>query len=60
MPLWFEIAVIVLLVAIAGSLIDMCLHLEWITKNIANFGTRFETVILERLEAAIRGRNKEN
>ncbi len=57
MSLWFEIAVLVLLTAIAGCLLDMCFHLEWITKNIANFGTRFETVILERLEAAIRDKN---
>jgi hypothetical protein len=45
------------LAAIAGCLLDMCFHLEWITRNIANLGTRLETVVLERVEAAIRGRN---
>ncbi len=59
MSLWFEIAVLVLLSVIAACLIDMCFHLEWITKNIANFGTRFESVVLERIEAAIRDRGKE-
>jgi hypothetical protein len=51
MSLWFEIAVLVLLAAIAGCLLDMCFHLEWITKNIANLGTRLETVLLPRMEA---------
>jgi hypothetical protein len=50
MPLWFEIAVLVLLAA-------MVVKLSVIENNIANFGIRLETVILERLEAAIRKRN---
>jgi hypothetical protein len=60
MPLWFEIAVLVILGVIAACLIDMCFHLEWITKNLANFGTRLETVVLPRMEAAIRDRDKGN
>jgi hypothetical protein len=54
MPLWFEIMVLVLLGCIAASLIDICFALESVTRNMANLGTRLETVILERLEAAIR------
>ena len=57
MPLWFEIAVTVLLAIIAVSLIDMCFALASLDRNICNFGTRLETVIIERLEAAIRDRN---
>jgi hypothetical protein len=53
MPLWFEIAVLVLLAGIALSLFDICLHLESINKNFCNFGTRIETV-MERLEAVIK------
>lgn len=57
MSLWFEIAVVILLGVIAASLVDLCFHLEWITKNIANFGTRLESVVLPRLESAIRGQS---
>jgi hypothetical protein len=59
MSLWFEIVVLVLLACIAVSLIDMCFTLESVTKNFANFGTRLETVILDRLEAAIRDRHQD-
>jgi hypothetical protein len=55
-PLWFEIALLVLLACIAVSLIDMCFALDSVTKNMANFGVRLEEVILDRLEAAIRDR----
>jgi hypothetical protein len=48
MPLWFEIAVLTFLACIAVCLIDMCFALESITKNIANMGTRPETVINKR------------
>jgi hypothetical protein len=56
MSLWFEIAVLVLLACIAMALVDLCFQFESINKNIANFGTRFESVVLERIEAAIRGK----
>jgi hypothetical protein len=42
MPLWFEIAVLVLLAGIAGCLIDLCFGLESLTRNLANLGTRLE------------------
>ena len=51
MPLWFEIAVLVLLGAIVFELAE-------VQSNIANLGTRLETVMLDRIEAAIRDRNK--
>jgi hypothetical protein len=56
MPLWFEIAILVLLACIAVSLVDLCFQFESINKNFANFGTRLEGEIVPRLEAAIRGR----
>lgn len=58
MPLWFEIAVVVLLACIAVSVIDLCFQLESINPNFANFGTRLETEggIVDRLETAIRER----
>ncbi len=55
MPLWFEIAVLVLLGCIAVALIDLCFALESVTRNMANFGTRFETEVLPRIEAAFSG-----
>jgi hypothetical protein len=58
MPLWFEIAVLMILAVIALGVIDMCFALESVTRNFANFGTRLETVILDRLEAAIRDRDQ--
>ncbi len=54
MPLWFEIAVTVLLAIIAVSLIDLCFALESVTRNMSNFSIRFEEEVLPRLEAAIR------
>jgi hypothetical protein len=59
MPLWFEVSVVVFLACIAVCLIDMCFALESLTRNLANLGTRLESVVLPRIEAtAIRG--KEN
>lgn len=49
MPLCFEIAVLVLLAAIVAKL-------SVIEHNIANFGIRLETVILDRLERILRDR----
>jgi hypothetical protein len=57
MPLWFEIAALVLLGCIAVSLIDLCFALQNVTRNISNFGIRFETEVLPRFEAAIRNRD---
>jgi len=54
MPLWFEIAIIVLLAVIAVSLVDLCFALQIATKNMANFGIRFEEEVLPRIESAIR------
>lgn len=56
MPLWFEIAIVVLLAIIAVSSIDMCFALQSVTRNMMNFGVRFEEEVLPRLEAAIRQR----
>lgn len=56
MPLWFEIVVLVLLASIAVSLIDLCFALQNVTRNMSNFGIRFETEVLPRFEAAIRNR----
>jgi hypothetical protein len=50
MPLWFELAVLVLLAA-------MVLKLSVIEHNIANLGIRLETVMLDRLEQILRQRN---
>lgn len=57
MPLWFEIVVTVLLAIIAVSLIDLCFALESVTRNMSNFGIRFEEEVLPRLEAAISKRS---
>jgi hypothetical protein len=51
MPLWFEIIVVAGLFAIA-------VKLDGIEHNIANFGTRLETKIMDRLEEIIRGRDR--
>lgn len=51
MPLWFEIAVLIALAVIAEAL-------GGIRRNTANFGMRFESEILPRLEAAIRGKGE--
>jgi hypothetical protein len=56
MPLWFEISVLVFLACIAVSAIDICFALQSVNRNIANFGTRLETTVLDRLDAAIRDR----
>jgi hypothetical protein len=58
MPLWFEIAVTVILAIIAVSLIDLCFQFESINRNICNFGSRLEGEVLPRLEAAIRGNSR--
>jgi hypothetical protein len=50
MPLWFEIAVLVFLACIAVALIDICFALESLTRNLANFGTRLESVVLPSIE----------
>jgi hypothetical protein len=50
MPLWFEIAVVILLLGIIAKL-------RGIECNIANFGTRLETAMLDRLEEIIRDRD---
>jgi hypothetical protein len=42
MPLWFEIAVLLILGVIAVCLIDLCFALESLTRNLANLGTRLE------------------
>jgi hypothetical protein len=55
MPLWFEIAVLIFLGLIALALIDLCFAMENVTRNMSNFGIRFEEEILPRLETAIRG-----
>ena len=54
MPLWFEIAVLVFLGLIAVALIDLCFAMESVTRNMSNFGIRFEEEVLPRIEAAIR------
>jgi hypothetical protein len=54
MPLWFEITVLVFLGLIAVAIIDLCFALESVTRNMANFGTRFEMEVLPRIESAIR------
>jgi hypothetical protein len=48
MPLWFEVAVLILLACIAVCGIDVCFALESVNKNIANLGIRLETVIGQR------------
>jgi hypothetical protein len=52
MPLWFEIAVLVLLAFIADAIAG-------IRRNTGNLGIRLETEILPRLEAAMR-KDQEN
>ena len=60
MPLWFEIAVLVFLACIAVSAIDICFALESVNRNIANFGTRLETEVMDRLEEIIRDLDHHN
>jgi hypothetical protein len=45
MPLWFEIALLVLLACIAVCLIDICFALESLSRNLANLGSRMEAAI---------------
>ena len=45
MPLWFEIAVLVLLASIAVALIDICFRLESVNRDFVNFAIRLETAI---------------
>lgn len=48
MPLWFELAVLVLLACIAVSAIDICFALESVNKNIGVGAERLREVIENR------------
>ncbi len=45
MPLWFEIAALVLLICIAVSAIDICFLLASLNRNICVMGSRLETAM---------------